>query len=89
MTGILPIKNLGALTYDKKNQEVFIPNQEIAQEFIRAVKVGGWDGLIQVLNSSEKLLKSTWALDEKNVADGIAAIHNKTASIVGRFKIVH
>lgn len=34
--------HLGYLTYDEKSSNVFIPNQEIAQEFIRAIKVGGW-----------------------------------------------
>lgn len=34
--------HLGYLTYDERNSTVFIPNQEIEQEFLRAVKVGGW-----------------------------------------------
>ncbi len=38
--------HLGYLTYDRETSEVFIPNQEIAQEFLRAVKVGGWDGVV-------------------------------------------
>lgn len=33
------------------------------QEFIRSVKTGGWDGLIQALERSEGLLQSTWAKD--------------------------
>lgn len=45
--------HLGYLTYDKNTSEVMIPNLEITQEFMRAVKVGGWDGLIQSLNRSE------------------------------------
>ena len=39
--------HLGYLTYDRETGEVFIPNQEIQQEFMRAVKVGGWNGVIQ------------------------------------------
>lgn len=74
--------HLGYLTFDAETDEVFIPNQEIAQEFMRAVKVGGWDGVIQSLNRSEALLKSTWQLDGNAVAKGIAAIHNDTASIL-------
>lgn len=54
--------HLGYLTFDEKTQEVFIPNQEIALEFIRAVKVGRWDGVMESLNRSEKLLKDTWEL---------------------------
>ena len=69
-------------TYDMNNGEVFIPNQEIEQDFKRAVKVGGWAGLTEALNSSEELLKSTWALDGAAVAEGMSTIHNETASIL-------
>lgn len=74
--------HLGYLTYDETSEEVYIPNREIMQEFVRAVKVGGWDGLIQSLNRSEDLLKSTWALDEKAVAKGLEEIHNSMTSIL-------
>ena len=49
--------HLGYLTYDRKTSEVFIPNQEIEQEFMRAMKVGGWEGIIQSLNGSARLLE--------------------------------
>lgn len=74
--------HLGYLTYDRKKHEVLIPNLEINQEFMRAVKVGGWDGLIQALELSRELLERTWAMDEKSVADNIASIHRETASIL-------
>ena len=74
--------HLGYLTYDKKNSEVFIPNQEIAMEFMRAVKMGGWDGLMQALTHSEKLLSSTWEQDGAAVAKGISVIHSETASLL-------
>ena len=74
--------HLGYLTYDKITSEVFIPNQEIELEFIRAVKVGGWEGVIQSLNRSQELLERTWALDGNAVADGLSAIHNETASVL-------
>ncbi len=74
--------HLGYLSFDEKNSQVFIPNQEIAGEFIRSVKTGGWDGLIQALERSNQLLQDTWKLDEKAVAKGIAAIHNETASML-------
>lgn len=74
--------HLGYLTYDKTTEEVFIPNQEIAQEFLNAIDDPGWGGLVQALNRSEKLLQSTWALNEKAVADGMAAIHDETAPML-------
>lgn len=74
--------HLGYLTFDETKELVYIPNREIEQEFMRAVKVGGWDGLISALNRSEELLRHTWVLDGKAVAEGIAAIHNETASML-------
>ena len=74
--------HLGYLTYDKETSEVFIPNREIEQEFMRAVKVGGWDGVIQSLDRSRELLERTWALDGNAVAEGMSAIHSETYSIL-------
>ena len=74
--------HLGYLTYDKETSEVFIPNREIEQEFMRAVKVGGWDGVIQSLDRSRELLERTWALDGNAVAEGMSVIHSETSSIL-------
>lgn len=74
--------HLGYLTYDKETSEVFIPNREIAQEFMRAVKTGGWDGLVRALGRSEKLLQDTWGMDGEAVAEGISKIHQETTSIL-------
>lgn len=74
--------HLGYLTYDKKDSTAFIPNREISQEFLNAVDGTGWSGLIQALNRSEELIRRTWALDGNAVAEGMAAIHNETASIL-------
>lgn len=74
--------HLGYLTYHKETSEIFIPNREIEQEFMRTIKVSGWNEVIDSLNHSEKLLKSTLALDETSVAEGIAKIHEETASIL-------
>ena len=74
--------HLGYLAFDENAGEVFIPNQEVIQEFLRAVKVGGWDGLVQALDRSDRLLESTWAMDGDAVAKGVSTIHNQTASIL-------
>ena len=74
--------HLGYLAYDEDTEEAFIPNQEIAQEYMRAIKVGGWGGLTEALNCSEQLLRSTWALDGEAVAAGMSAIHDETASLL-------
>ena len=74
--------HLGYLTYDKKNSTASIPNLEIVQEFLNVVDEPGWEGVIQSLWRSEALLESTWSLDARAVADGVAAIRNETASIL-------
>ena len=74
--------HLGYLAYDEDTEEVFIPNQEIAQEYMRAIKVGDWGGLTQALNRSEELLRSTWAMDGEAVAAAMSAIHSETASLL-------
>lgn len=57
--------HLGYLAYDEKEQEVFIPNQEIASEFEIAIEgAKGWKRLNRVLIESENLLKAT------NLEDG-------------------
>ena len=74
--------HLGYLAYDEGTEEVFIPNQEIAQEYMRAIKVGDWGGLTQALNRSEELLRSTWAMDGEAMAAAMSAIHSETASLL-------
>ena len=73
--------HLGYLAYEETEGEAFIPNQEIVQEYLRAVKVGGWEGLMDALHCTESLLRSTWSLDAEAVAEGIATIHHETASL--------
>ena len=74
--------HLGYLSFDEAAKEVFIPNQEIMQEFMRAVKVGGWEVIMQALERSDQLLKSTWMMDNNAVASGMNVIHNETASML-------
>lgn len=74
--------HLGYLTFDRRNSEVFIPNQKISLEFLRAVKTGGWDGLALALSRSDELLLNTWKMDGEAVAKTMSAIHNETASLL-------
>ena len=74
--------HLGYLAYDESDGKVRIPNREIAQEFLNAVDGPGWDGLLQSLERSGRLLESTWAMDGQAVAEEVAAIHSETSSIL-------
>lgn len=63
--------HLGYLTYNEETEEVFIPNQEIVQEFVRAVKTGRWGSVIDSLERSEGLLKSTCILSESDYGTAV------------------
>lgn len=52
--------HLGYLSFDEAAGEVFIPNQEIAREFLRSVRAGGWEGLVQGLPMWYTFLNEMW-----------------------------
>jgi hypothetical protein len=74
--------HLGYLAYDSEQSEVFIPNEEIREEFIRAVKGNGWQEVINSIKQSMELLEATLRIDAKTVADGINAVHQEMTSIL-------
>lgn len=63
--------HLGYLGYDFETKEVFIPNSEVADEYVTAVKAAGWQEVIKAVQASSVLLKETWAQNEDYVAAGI------------------
>lgn len=72
--------HLGYLAYDRSHREVYIPNEEIREEFIRAVKNGGWEKIAQIFLDSKDLLEATWSLDAGKVAEQIDAVHLSSVS---------
>lgn len=71
--------HLGYLAYDAEQKTVFIPNSEVASEFLNAVEGAGWNDIIKAVNASEKLLAATWHKDSATVAAGIDASHLETS----------
>lgn len=55
--------HLGYLAYDFDNKEVFIPNEEVRGEFVRAVKEGRRRELAKAVKMSDMLLEATLRLD--------------------------
>lgn len=49
--------HLGYLGYDFLKSEVFIPNYEVAMEFVNAVKGAGWDEVAAAVKASDQLRK--------------------------------
>ncbi|MCL2323143.1 MAG: ATP-binding protein [Oscillospiraceae bacterium] len=74
--------HLGYLGYDFETKEVFIPNKEISDEFVTAVKNVGWDEITSSLKSSYSLLKATWNMDSVAVAEAIEKVHSSETSII-------
>lgn len=74
--------HLGYLAYDERKREVFIPNQEIENEYANAVEGAGWGNVIEAIAASEELLEATLRMDYKAVAEGIEAVHMENTSIL-------
>lgn len=74
--------HLGYLAYDSGKKEVYIPNQEVADEFKNAVEYSGWDGVSEALKKSEALLEATIRGDGEAVAKGIDEVHLANTSVL-------
>ena len=74
--------HLGYLGYNEDNDTAFVPNEEIRQELITAVKSSNWDELIAFQQESRNLLMETLAMNEKQVAFEIDKIHSEYTSTI-------
>lgn len=72
--------HLGYLAYDSVEEKAFIPNNEIRREFENAIRVGGWENVMKVINASERLLQNTLAGKEDDVATALDKAHREIAS---------
>ena len=68
--------HLGYLAYDTDTKHVFIPNEEVRQEFVRAVSVGRHQEIARLIRNSDVLLEQTLSMDEEAVAATIEEVHN-------------
>lgn len=68
--------HLGYLAYDAGRREVFIPNQEVREEFIRSLKNGKRPELVKAAETSDRLLEATVRRDADTVAQLIEEAHN-------------
>ncbi len=74
--------HLGYLTYDFYTNQVWIPNSEVAQEFINSIEDGGWEEVMRSIKSSDELLKATLNCDEEKVAELVDKAHSDNTSII-------
>ena len=66
----------GYLGYDALNQRAFIPNNEVRQELLQAVRNGNRPELVQMVRDSELLLQKTLEGDERFVAHQLQLLHS-------------
>lgn len=74
--------HLGYLTFDFYTNQVWIPNSEVAQEFINSIEDGGWEEVMKAIKISDELLKATLNCDEEKVAELIDKAHSDNTSIL-------
>ncbi len=74
--------HLGYLAYNRELQEVYIPNQEIVDEFKNAIEDGGWHEIISAPKASEKLLQATFQKNTDFIAKHLDKIHQENTSIL-------
>jgi len=73
--------HLGYLGYNFETEEVFIPNKEISDEFVTAIRDVGWSEIVNSIDESKGLLRATWNEDAQAVAEAIEKAHNETSII--------
>ena len=73
--------HLGYLAYDGNDRAVYIPNEEVRAEFIRATKNSSREELSKVIKNSDALLKATLRIDGDEVAERIEMAHQYYANV--------
>lgn len=74
--------HLGYLAYNQNMQYTYIPNEEIRQELLFAVRRKKWSELNLFLQDSEELLDATLDMDEELTAEKIEKIHTEYVSAI-------
>lgn len=72
--------HLGYLAYDVGSRSVSIPNEEVREEFVRAVTAGRHTEAAKLIRNSDYLLEATLNMDEEAVAAAIEEAHRASTS---------
>lgn len=73
--------HLGYLAYDSTEHCVYIPNNEIRNEYANAVSVSEWGEVSKALKNSADVLNAIWNQNEQMVAQGIQRAHFETSHL--------
>ena len=74
--------HLGYLAYDEGKKQCYIPNKEVADEFLNAVEDTSWTRLVDTISASQNLLAATISGNEQAVAKAIDLAHDENTSIL-------
>ena len=74
--------HLGYLSYNHDGKECYIPNKEVAEEFLNAVEDTSWTRLADTISASQNLLAATISGNEQAVAKAIDFAHDENTSIL-------
>ena len=75
--------HLGYLGYHADRKTVFIPNREIADEYVSCMKVTGlWKETMETVLASRQLLSDTLKGNAQKVAEAIETAHRRNSSIL-------
>lgn len=70
----------GYLGYDTVNHNAYIPNLEVRQELLQAIKNGNRQELVKIINDSESLLAATIQGDTVAVAHSLDQLHDRNTA---------
>lgn len=68
--------HLGYLAYDAEAGMAYIPNEEIRQEFVQAIRHSGHREIAKLVKESDELLRAVLSLNAEKAADAIEKIHS-------------
>ena len=73
--------HLGYLGYDSEEKCVFIPNNEVREEYVTVVSVSDWGEVSSALRDSADTLNAIWKGYPERVAEGIRKAHFETSHL--------
>lgn len=71
--------HLGYLGYRSDTEDVFIPNNEILNEYITSISNSDWGEVSKALKNSKAALEAVWSCDEELVARAVEAAHYESS----------
>ena len=70
--------HLGYLAYNRDEQECYIPNREVRDQWIKSIKQSpDYKGLMELVNASKELVESTIECDAFSVAEALNKSHEQ------------